>query len=107
MKEMLSELDDGDSDVPPFLPRLLKLRTSAQEHARAEERQELVRIRRHSSDAAVSRRRVGPGEHGFRARHGTDEPHQGTPSARPWARTAGPRRDGGSKAENREQEGNT
>ncbi|MFD4990234.1 hypothetical protein [Streptomyces sp. NPDC058374] len=40
MKEMLSELDDGDTDTddPEFPPRLLQLGKDAQEHARAEER---------------------------------------------------------------------
>ncbi|MFK8907412.1 hemerythrin domain-containing protein [Streptomyces sp. YS-3] len=45
-KEVLSELDDCDTDDPKFLPRLLKLRRDVQEHARAEERYEFTHLRR-------------------------------------------------------------
>ncbi|GGU58650.1 hemerythrin domain-containing protein [Streptomyces lavendofoliae] len=50
-KETLAMLDDMDVDDPKFLPRLLALRASVQEHARAEERYEFTHIRR-STDAA-------------------------------------------------------
>lgn len=49
-KETLAALDDLDTDDPKFIPRLMKLRTEVQEHARAEERYEFVHIRR-STDA--------------------------------------------------------
>ncbi|MEU1889597.1 hemerythrin domain-containing protein [Streptomyces pristinaespiralis] len=50
-KETLVALDDLDTDDPQFMPRLMKLRTDVQEHARAEERYEFTHIRR-STDAA-------------------------------------------------------
>ncbi|MFJ8586657.1 hemerythrin domain-containing protein [Streptomyces sp. NPDC093595] len=50
-KETLAELDGMDTDSPAFLPRLMKLRSAVQEHARAEERYEFTHIRR-STDAA-------------------------------------------------------
>ncbi|MGW7465410.1 hemerythrin domain-containing protein [Streptomyces xantholiticus] len=49
-KETLVALDDLDTDDPKFMPRLMKLRTEVQEHARAEERYEFAHIRR-STDA--------------------------------------------------------
>ncbi|MEU0050411.1 hemerythrin domain-containing protein [Streptomyces sp. NPDC006309] len=45
-KETLAALDDMDTDDPAFMPRLMKLRTDVQEHARAEERYEFSHIRR-------------------------------------------------------------
>ncbi|MET9443747.1 hemerythrin domain-containing protein [Streptomyces sp. NPDC006610] len=45
-KETLSELDDLDTDDPEFMPRLMRLRTEVQEHARKEERYEFAFIRR-------------------------------------------------------------
>jgi hypothetical protein len=45
-KETLATLDELDTDDPTFMPRLLKLRTDVQEHARAEERYEFTQIRR-------------------------------------------------------------
>ncbi|MEU3856577.1 hemerythrin domain-containing protein [Streptomyces sp. NPDC028722] len=45
-KEALAALDDMDTDDPAFRPRLMKLRTDVQEHARAEERYEFSHIRR-------------------------------------------------------------
>ncbi|WP_069741310.1 hemerythrin domain-containing protein [Streptomyces sp. EN23] len=45
-KELLSKLDDTDTDDPKFMPQLLKLRKDVQEHARAEERYEFIHIRR-------------------------------------------------------------
>ncbi|CAL9291191.1 hemerythrin domain-containing protein [Streptomyces sp. SudanB182_2057] len=45
-KEALAALDDMDTDDPEFLPRLARLRTDVQEHARAEERYEFTHIRR-------------------------------------------------------------
>lgn len=45
-KEVLSALDDHDTDDPKFMPRLLKLRKDVQEHARAEERYEFTHLRR-------------------------------------------------------------
>ncbi|MEV6548573.1 hemerythrin domain-containing protein [Streptomyces sp. NPDC051597] len=45
-KEVLSALDDYDTDDPKFMPRLLKLRKDVQEHARAEERYEFTHLRR-------------------------------------------------------------
>lgn len=49
-KETLAALDAIDTDDPTFMPRLMKLRTEVQEHARAEERYEFSHIRR-SGDA--------------------------------------------------------
>jgi hypothetical protein len=51
-KEALSALDGLDTEDPKFMPRLLALRTEVQEHARAEERNEFIHIRR-SADAAA------------------------------------------------------
>ncbi|WP_181795542.1 hemerythrin domain-containing protein [Streptomyces sp. WELS2] len=45
-KEALAALDGTDTDDPEFLPRLTRLRTDVQEHARAEERYEFTHIRR-------------------------------------------------------------
>ncbi|MEU6805610.1 hemerythrin domain-containing protein [Streptomyces neyagawaensis] len=45
-KETLADLDDLDTDDPKFLPRLTRLRTDVQEHARAEERYEFPHLRR-------------------------------------------------------------
>ncbi|MEU3413458.1 hemerythrin domain-containing protein [Streptomyces sp. NPDC006658] len=45
-KEELAALDEMDTDDPEFLPRLMRLRTDVQEHARAEERYEFTHIRR-------------------------------------------------------------
>ncbi|AKN72130.1 hemerythrin [Streptomyces sp. PBH53] len=45
-KETLAALDDMDTDDPEFMPRLRRLRTEVQEHARAEERYEFSHIRR-------------------------------------------------------------
>ncbi|MEU7562948.1 hemerythrin domain-containing protein [Streptomyces eurythermus] len=45
-KEALAALDETDTDDPQFLPRLARLRTDVQEHARAEERYEFTHIRR-------------------------------------------------------------
>ncbi|MEU3953003.1 hemerythrin domain-containing protein [Streptomyces achromogenes] len=45
-KEALATLDEMDTDDPEFLPRLARLRTDVQEHARAEERYEFTHIRR-------------------------------------------------------------
>ncbi|POX57535.1 hemerythrin [Streptomyces sp. Ru62] len=45
-KETLAAMDEMDTDDPEFLPRLMKLRTDVQEHARAEERYEFTHIRR-------------------------------------------------------------
>ncbi|WP_318200773.1 hemerythrin domain-containing protein [Streptomyces sp. SCL15-4] len=45
-KEELAALDETDTDDPEFLPRLMRLRTDVQEHARAEERYEFTHIRR-------------------------------------------------------------
>jgi hemerythrin superfamily protein len=45
-KEELAALDEMDTDAPEFLPRLMRLRTDVQEHARAEERYEFTHIRR-------------------------------------------------------------
>ncbi|MEV5311768.1 hemerythrin domain-containing protein [Streptomyces sp. NPDC052610] len=45
-KETLAALDELDTDDPTFMPRLMKLRTDVQEHARAEERYEFTHIRR-------------------------------------------------------------
>ncbi|MEU7087259.1 hemerythrin domain-containing protein [Streptomyces achromogenes] len=45
-KEALAALDEMDTDDPEFLPRLARLRTDVQEHARAEERYEFTHIRR-------------------------------------------------------------
>ncbi|MEV5147526.1 hemerythrin domain-containing protein [Streptomyces sp. NPDC052727] len=45
-KETLAAMDEMDTDDPQFLPRLMKLRTDVQEHARAEERYEFAHIRR-------------------------------------------------------------
>ncbi|MFI2780860.1 hemerythrin domain-containing protein [Streptomyces sp. ALB3] len=45
-KETLAALDDLDTEDPTFMPRLMKLRTEVQEHARSEERYEFTHIRR-------------------------------------------------------------
>ncbi|MFJ4326333.1 hemerythrin domain-containing protein [Streptomyces tricolor] len=45
-KETLAALDDMDTDDPEFMPRLMRLRTEVQEHARSEERYEFSHIRR-------------------------------------------------------------
>lgn len=53
-KEVLSELDGTDTDDPTFMPRLLKLRTEVQEHARAEERYEFTHIHRGADDKTLA-----------------------------------------------------
>ncbi|MFF7451728.1 MULTISPECIES: hemerythrin domain-containing protein [unclassified Streptomyces] len=45
-KEILTALDETDTDDPKFMPQLLKLRRDVQEHARAEERYEFTHLRR-------------------------------------------------------------
>jgi hemerythrin superfamily protein len=47
-KETLAALDEMDTDDPEFLPRLMRLRTDVQMHARAEERYEFTHIRRNA-----------------------------------------------------------
>ncbi|MFI2508751.1 hemerythrin domain-containing protein [Streptomyces sp. NPDC018972] len=47
-KEALAALDEMDTDDPEFLPRLMRLRTDVQMHARAEERYEFTHIRRNA-----------------------------------------------------------
>lgn len=47
-KETLAEMDEMDTEDPTFMPRLVKLRTDVQEHARAEERYEFTHIYRNA-----------------------------------------------------------
>ncbi len=52
-KELLSRLEDVDTDDPTFMPMLFSLRDSVLAHARAEERYEFAQLRRHSSPARL------------------------------------------------------
>ncbi|WP_093607785.1 hemerythrin domain-containing protein [Streptomyces indicus] len=53
-KEILSRLEDMDTDDPKFLPELLRLRTEVMHHARAEERYEFPHVRRTSGAAQLA-----------------------------------------------------
>ncbi|MGW0087317.1 hemerythrin domain-containing protein [Streptomyces sp. NPDC003393] len=53
-KEALAALDEMDTEDPQFMPRLMKLRTAVQEHARAEERYEFSHIRRHADGTSLA-----------------------------------------------------
>ncbi|MFI2380285.1 hemerythrin domain-containing protein [Streptomyces sp. NPDC018964] len=53
-KETLAVLDEMDTDDPEFLPRLMRLRTDVQTHARAEERYEFTHIRRNAGATGLA-----------------------------------------------------
>ncbi|MDN3023538.1 hemerythrin domain-containing protein [Streptomyces sp. S.PB5] len=53
-KELLSRLDEMDTDDPKFLTELQTLRLDVMKHARAEERYEFNHIRRHADKARLA-----------------------------------------------------
>ncbi|GGY13410.1 hemerythrin domain-containing protein [Streptomyces djakartensis] len=77
-KEVLSRLDGMDTDDPKFLTELLALRLDVMAHARAEERYEFIRIRRHADkDRLASMASALKAAEAMAPTH----PHPGTESA--------------------------
>jgi hemerythrin superfamily protein len=77
-KELLSDLEDTDTDQPEFLQRLDELRMAVLDHARAEERYEFFRLREEFSPA--QRRGMAAAVKAAEAAAPT-HPHPGTESA--------------------------